>query len=83
MGEEVSGLSEAQREQIKLRAAYMNGVAIGLVMVGGLSIPTAILLNADNVLEQVIAAVFALGSAALSPYLHLEATRILKRLDNA
>ncbi len=38
-------LTEAPREQIKLGAAYLNGIAIGLFVVGGVSLPGTILLG--------------------------------------
>ena len=40
--------TEAEREQIKLQAAYLNGIAIGLFLIGGLSIPATILLSSGS-----------------------------------
>lgn len=75
------GLSEGQRERIKLRATYMNGVAVGLILVGGLSLPTTIALNARSRSELLLAFALLLFSVVASPYIHLTATKGLRRLD--
>lgn len=73
------GLSEGQREQIKLGAAYLNGIASSLIIVGGLAIPTSILLN--GVGHATVALMLALFCFIASPALHLLAKRSLKDLD--
>ena len=70
--------TEGEREQIKLEAAYLNGIAVGLFLIGGLSIPSAILLNSGS-------GWLATGVAALcfpvSFILHKGAKRSLRELD--
>ena len=70
--------TEGEREQIKLQAAYLNGVAIGLFLIGGLSIPATILLSSGSGL-------LAIGVAVLchpaSFVLHKVAKRSLRELD--
>ena len=73
--------SDAGKEQIKLTATYMNGIAIGLALVGGLSIPASIALSATAGREQIIAACVSLFSFCLSPYIHMRAKQGLRRLD--
>ena len=74
-------LSEGQRERIKLRATYLNGLSIGLVLVGGLSLPTTIAFNAQTPSELLIAASLFLFSFVASPYIHWIATKVLGGLD--
>jgi hypothetical protein len=81
MDEDVPGLSEGQREQIKLRATYLNGLAIGLVLVGGISLPTTIAFNARSPAELLIAGSLFLFSFVVSPYIHWIATKVLGGLD--
>lgn len=73
--------TEGEREQIKLGAAYLNGLAIGLALVGGLSVPTTILLNAAD--NTIVLAAFIVAAVCLSasPVLHLLARKLLKELD--
>lgn len=70
--------TEGEREQIKLQAAYMNGIAIGVFIVGGFTIPTSIILSSG---ELVFAAIFAPLCFVLSFGLHKVAKRSLKELD--
>jgi len=81
MDEPSPSLTEGQREQIKLRAAYMNGIAIGLILVGGLSLPTTIALNARSRSELLLAFALFLFSFLASPYIHIRAMKSLRRLD--
>lgn len=73
--------TEGEREQIKLQAGYLNGIAIGLFLVGGLSIPTSILLNAaagGSVAGAIVVSIFCF---AASPTIHWAARRSLRELD--
>ena len=81
MDEQLSGLSEGQREKIKLRATYLNGLAIGLVLVGGISLPTTIAFNSRGPSELLIAGSLFLFSVGISPYIHWIATKVLGGLD--
>ncbi|MCQ0989982.1 amino acid transporter [Jiella marina] len=70
--------TEAEREQIKLQAAYSNGIAIGLFLIGGLSIPSTILVNVgQGWLAIAVAMLCFLASFAL----HKFAKRTLRELD--
>lgn len=73
--------SEAEKEQIKLTASYLNGIAIGLILVGGLTIPSSLALNADSDIQRGVAAILSLCSLVASPYIHLHARRRLRGLD--
>ena len=75
------GLSEGQREQMKLTATYLNGIAIGVALVGGLSIPTSVVLTATVPEVRAIAVAFGLFSIVLSPYIHVMARKTLRKLD--
>jgi hypothetical protein len=81
LDEKLSGRSEGQKEQIKLRATYLNGLAIGLVLVGGISLPTTIAFNARSPSELLIAGSLFLFSFVVSPYIHWIATKVLGGLD--
>ena len=81
MDERTAGLTEGQREQVKLRATYLNGLAIGLALVGGISLPTTISFNARNPSELLIAGSLFLFSFVVSPYIHWIATKVLGGLD--
>ncbi len=74
-------LSDGRKEQIKLTSAYFNGIAIGLLLVAGLSIPTTLITNAETSVERWAAGAISLFSISFSPYLHLRAKRTLKGLD--
>lgn len=76
-----SKLSDADKEQIKLTAAYFNGIAIGLALVGRLTIPSSIALNATTPFERLLAAALSLSSLGVSPYIYINARRWLGRLD--
>ncbi|MEN3791171.1 amino acid transporter [Fulvimarina sp. MAC3] len=71
--------TEGEREQIKLQAAYFNGIAIGLFVVGGLTIPTSILLSGNG--ATIGAAIISILCFLASPALHFVAKRSLKELD--
>lgn len=73
------GKTEGEREQIKLQAAYMNGIAIGLFLIGGLSIPTTILTNAAG--RGWLAILIACLCFVASFVLHKGAKRSLRELD--
>lgn len=73
--------TEGEREQIKLQATYLNGIAIGLFLVGGLSIPTTIFLSPESGGSFVAPLVIALLCFIASPALHWLARRSLKELD--
>lgn len=70
--------TEGEREQIKLQATYMNGIAIGVFVVGGFTIPTSIILSSGDL---IFAAIFAPLCFVLSFGLHKVAKRSLKELD--
>lgn len=74
-------LTDGEKEQIKLTASYLNGIAIGLTLVGGLSIPASIALNGTAGGQKLLAAGISLISFALSAYVHGYAKRSLRRLD--
>ena len=76
-----TALSEGQREAVKLGAAYLNGIAIGIALVGGLSIPVSLLFSAPGTLPKVFAPLLGLCSMPASPYIHGVARRRLKELD--
>ena len=77
----VPALSEGQREAIKLGAAYLNGIAIGIALVGGLSIPFSLVFSAPGTLPKIFAPILGLCSMLVSPYIHNVARRRLKELD--
>ncbi|MCE7030062.1 hypothetical protein [Jiella avicenniae] len=70
--------TEGEREQIKLQAGYMNGIAVGVFIVGGFTIPTSIILSSGDL---VFAAIFAPFCFLLSFGLHKVAKSSLKELD--
>lgn len=70
--------TEGEREQVKLEANYMNGIAIGVFIVGGFTIPTSIVLNSG---DYVFAVIFAPFCFVASFILHKAAKRSLKELD--
>ncbi|MEX6504777.1 amino acid transporter protein [Jiella sp. M17.18] len=71
--------TEGEREQIKLQAAYVNGIAIGVFLVGGLSIPTSLIFNPHA--GSAAAAIVAGLCFVFSPALHWVARRFLRELD--
>lgn len=71
--------TEGEREQIKLQAAYLNGIAIGLMLVGGFSVPASIVMT-DSSRIWVALAVSVLCFCG-SPVIHWLAKRSLKELD--
>jgi hypothetical protein len=81
MEERAAGLSEGQREQLKLTATYLNGIATGILLIGGLSIPTTIVLTATVPELRFLAIGIGLFSVCLSPYIHWVARRMLGKLD--
>lgn len=74
-------LTDGQKEQIKLGATYLNGIAIGLFIVGGLSIPATILLDPPWRFSPLFVFGFSLFCICSSIALHLGARRSLRRLD--
>ncbi|MBP0615256.1 hypothetical protein [Jiella mangrovi] len=74
----VKDKTEGEREQIKLQATYMNGIAIGVFIVGGFTIPTSIVLSSGN---YVFATIFAPLCFVASFGLHKVAKSSLKELD--
>lgn len=74
-------LSDSEKEQVKLTSSYLNGIAVGLVLVGGLSLPTTIVLNFRSWTDILLAMTLSLFSLGFSPYLHRVAKRFLRRLD--
>ncbi|WP_185985040.1 amino acid transporter [Aureimonas mangrovi] len=79
--EERSPKTEAEREQTKLRATYLNGIAIGIFLVGGLSVPSSILLSPAAGGSIAIPLAIALFCFIVSPALHWTARISLKELD--
>ncbi|WP_139798245.1 hypothetical protein [Fulvimarina manganoxydans] len=71
--------TEAEREQIKLRATYLSGIAIGVFLVGGLSLPSSILISGKQ--NFWIAFAIAIVCVGASPVIHWAARRSLKDLD--
>jgi len=73
---------EIQREKVKLRAAYVNGLAIGTFTSGALSPIIAFSLHPETGTDHVPLAVFVTVICfALSFVLHLKATEELSRLS--
>jgi hypothetical protein len=78
----IEGLSDAQKEQIKLRATFLNGIGIGIILIGVFTPVTRLVY--DNVQPRTSSvgllawpvSCFVLGSA-----LHLAANWILKGLS--
>ena len=77
-------MTEAQRERIKLKASYLNGLAVGLFIVGGLTQLTAAL---NLMFQDGSVALFWTSTAVsgvcflASPVLHLWARSALGDLD--
>ena len=75
-------LTEAGREQIKLRASFLNGIAIATFAVGALGPLTKALLETPADPSTVIAgALFASVCLVASGILHFLAYRHLKEMD--
>ena len=77
MDDAQSPLSEAQREKIKLRANYINGIALAFVVAAALTIPLSV---AGNVLHPAIGIPFAGLCFFVSLRLHLLAQDVLEDL---
>lgn len=76
---EGSNLTEADREKIKLRASYLNGIAIVLLALGGLG-PAFALLNTFE-WHNFLLALFSVFTGGMSSWeLHQLAQRQLDRL---
>ncbi|MAU96773.1 MAG: hypothetical protein CMP81_12935 [Fulvimarina sp.] len=73
------GKTEGEREQIKLQATYMNGIAIGVFVVGGFTIPVSLVFNPAAGI--VPAAIVAGLCFCFSPAVHWVARRSLRELD--
>ncbi|MER0238247.1 hypothetical protein [Fulvimarina sp. MAC8] len=71
--------TESEREQIKLQAAYLNGIAIGLMLIGGFSVPASIVMNNSSRIW--IALAVSVLCFCGSPIIHWAAKRSLKELD--
>lgn len=75
-------LSDARKEQIKLRATFLNGIGIGVILIGVFTPLTRIMVGDINAGTDVLSAslspvvCFFLGTA-----LHLIATRMLGDLS--
>lgn len=71
-------LSEGRREKIKLRANYVNGIALAFVVAAALTIPISV---AGNVLHPAIGIPFAGLCFFVSLRLPLLAQQVLEDLD--
>lgn len=74
-------LTDGQKEQIKLTSTYLNGVAIGIILIGGLSLPVTLSLAAVDSVVREFALPLSLSSVVGSPYVHYLARRNLRKLD--
>lgn len=75
-------LTDAQREKIKLRANYVNGMAVGTFTTGALSPIIAFAIRADSGDSHVqLSLLITVICFALSVALHLRATEALTELD--
>lgn len=75
-------LKEVEREQIKLRANYVNGIAVGTFTTGALSPIITFALRPDSSEGHIpLAFMITVICFALSFALHLRATEELSRLD--
>lgn len=71
-------LTEGRREKIKLRANYINGIALAFIVAAALTIPLSV---AGNVLHPAIGIPFAGLCFFVSLRLHLLAQQVLEDLD--
>lgn len=71
-------VTDAQKEKIKLRAAYVNGMANAFVVAGALTVPLAV---ATNSLPPAFAAPFSFVCFGVSFRLHIIAQGVLDGLD--
>ncbi|TXR46614.1 hypothetical protein [Phyllobacterium endophyticum] len=72
-------MKESEKYKIKLRAGYLNGVAIGFLVV---TFGIAVFLTLATSARPGVAVMFAvLASAVGSFFLHLQAQKELSRLD--
>ncbi len=74
-------MSDAEKEQIKLRANYFNSLAVALVAVGGIAPALAISRSAVNWCEMVFPIAGFFTSLIFSLGLHFRACGYLKHLD--
>ena len=75
-------LSEVEREKVKLRAAYVNGLAIGTFTTGALSPIIAFALRSDAGDGHIqLSLLITVICFALSVVLHLRAIEALTELD--
>ncbi|KQT64466.1 hypothetical protein ASG54_03085 [Aureimonas sp. Leaf460] len=75
-------MTDAAKEQIKLRATFLNGIAIATFGVGGLA-PVVTALSRDDISGGTIGSLFVLSVVclAVSGIIHSHAYRHLKGLD--
>jgi hypothetical protein len=75
------GLSDAQKEQIKLRATFLNGIGIGIILIGVFT-PVTRLVYGD--MQSGVNRIWLVSSPAacflLGVALHLAATKALEKL---
>lgn len=69
----------AREERIKLRAAYLNGLAVAVAAVGGIAPMVSLLARSDA--NPFATALLALVCLATSGVLHWTASQLLGRLD--
>ena len=75
-------LTEAGREQIKLRATFLNGIAIATFAVGTLGpVARALLETSSEHVDYAVGGTFALICLVISWGIHIVAYRRLKELD--
>ena len=77
-------LSDGEKEQVKLTAAYLNGIAIALFAVGGLAQVLSALkasLPNDQAANLYASLWFAVGCFVASIALHITARVVLLELD--
>jgi ABC-type methionine transport system permease subunit len=75
-------LSDTEKEQIKLRATFLNNIGIGAILVGTLTPITRLIYGESN---GGLASAVALGTPVacfvIGVTLHLTAMKVLERLD--
>jgi hypothetical protein len=80
--EKPAPLSDARKEQVKLRATFLNGIGIGVMLIGVFTPVTRMIYGDMNAgISQIVLAGGTLGCFVLGSALHLLAGWILKGLS--
>lgn len=73
-------MTEGEKEQLKLRAAYFNGLAIAVAAVGGVAIAAAIYTRPESV--SIAGLIMLFLAPAISGALHMHAYQSLRKIDD-